>query len=594
MHWADSIAKALSHRGDKHVIASGITPSGEFHIGHLREILTSDIIKRACITQELDTEFVFFVDDADPLRKVYSFLDNSYEVYIGHQLANIPPPDENGIPDLERFEQGISYAQHFLEPFKKSLQMLGVEIDEYIYNYDAYKSEKFSDVSRTACNRADEIREIIERVSGRELDANWFPWNPIDAKGCMDGITITGWDDPFVHWLDSDGNAGLSDVTKGEGKLPWRIDWPAKWAWRGVTMEPFGKDHGAAGGSYDTGKEIVRLFDVEPPYPTTYEWISLKGAGAMSSSTGVTIGPLESLRLVPPEIMRYLIARSQPKRHIDFDTGNALIELADEYQRKMSSVHILPEPGASKRQSKAHEVGLSQLVYSAVSSELGWAVKKFVNEVGQEKLETSQELKLAFENLTKVSFRHLALIAQLRENDADVWESLLRSGLIMELQYHDYTEVMIVPEDIEKPDLSDRPDIDLIVQSHVEAWNNLPLRLELMRNWIKSPHFPEGFRLRIQDEISDGAKENIGPRDLQYIIELQQALSSCEWESGTINNHVCELAKERDMKLRDAFQLMYWIVLDQDYGPKLASILEEMERDAVLSLLQSAIDELSA
>ena len=134
MHWADSIAKALSHRGDKHVIASGITPSGEFHIGHLREILTSDIIKRACITLELDVEFVFFVDDADPLRKVYSFLDNSYEAYIGHQLANIPPPDENGIPDLERFEQGISYAQHFLEPFKKSLQMLGVEIDQYIYN----------------------------------------------------------------------------------------------------------------------------------------------------------------------------------------------------------------------------------------------------------------------------------------------------------------------------------------------------------------------------------------------------------------------------------------------------------------------------
>ena len=52
MHWADSIAKALSHRGDKHVIASGITPSGEFHIGHLREIVTSDIIKRACLALE--------------------------------------------------------------------------------------------------------------------------------------------------------------------------------------------------------------------------------------------------------------------------------------------------------------------------------------------------------------------------------------------------------------------------------------------------------------------------------------------------------------------------------------------------------------
>ena len=77
MHWADSIAKALSHRSDTHVVASGITPSGEFHIGHLREILTSDIIKRACIRQGLQAQFVFFVDDADPLRKVYDFLDQT-------------------------------------------------------------------------------------------------------------------------------------------------------------------------------------------------------------------------------------------------------------------------------------------------------------------------------------------------------------------------------------------------------------------------------------------------------------------------------------------------------------------------------------
>lgn len=564
MHWADSIAKALSHRGDKHVIASGITPSGEFHIGHLREILTSDIIKRACITLELDVEFVFFVDDADPLRKVYSFLDNSYEAYIGHQLANIPPPDENGIPDLERFEQGISYAQHFLEPFKKSLQMLGVEIDQYIYNYDAYKSEKFSDVSRTACNRADEIREIIERVSGRELDSNWFPWNPIDAKGCMDGITITGWDDPFVHWLDSDGNAGQSDVTKGEGKLPWRIDWPAKWAWRGVTMEPFGKDHGAAGGSYDTGKEIVRLFDVEPPYPTTYEWISLKGAGAMSSSTGVTIGPLEALRLVPPQIMRYLITRNQPKRHIDFDTGNALIELADEYQRNLAETMRENDDGwwgeLSRRQQKAWKDMVSRIGYAQINSDISSAISGFAQKIDNS--DTTAYLDNQYFGLSKITFRHLALLAQLRENDDAVWESVRRSGLIHEI--------------------------------HGGPTENEVHRLELMRNWIASPHFPDGFRLRIQTQISELAKENMDSRDVDYIRDLVGAFSDCDWDWATINNHVCELAKEREMKLRDAFQLMYWIVLDQDFGPKLASILEEMDRKAVLSLLQSAIDELSA
>ena len=46
MHWADVAAQALAHKGDTHVVSTGITPSGEFHIGHLREILTGDMIAR--------------------------------------------------------------------------------------------------------------------------------------------------------------------------------------------------------------------------------------------------------------------------------------------------------------------------------------------------------------------------------------------------------------------------------------------------------------------------------------------------------------------------------------------------------------------
>ena len=537
MHWADSIATALSHRGDKHVIASGITPSGEFHIGHLREILTSDIIKRACQALELDTEFVFFVDDADPLRKVYSFLDDSYEQYIGHQLANIPPPDANGAPDHDRFSKGISYARHFLEAFIEALNAIGVEIDEVIYNYDAYQSGKFAEASRTACNQADAIREVIERVSGRELDDDWFPWNPIDAKGSIDGIRITGWDDPIVSWIDSDGNEGQSDVTKGEGKLPWRVDWPAKWVWRGVTMEPFGKDHGAAGGSYDTGKEICRLLGKEPPYPTTYEWISLKGVGAMSSSTGVVIGPLEALDLVPPEIIRYLITRNKPNRHIDFDTGSALIELADEYQKKLSDLESGPGEWSqlSRRQQVAWEKLKAQLLYSQI--------------------DPASTPPAASE---RVTFRHLALLAQIRSEDDNVWASLQRSELI-----------------------------------DGDPTGDLPRRLDLMRAWIASPHFPEGFRLRIQTEIGDGAKENIDERDADYLGALCKGLSDCKWESEEINAIICNEAKDRDISLRDAFQTLYWIALNQDFGPKLANILEEMDRESVLNLLQMAIDELS-
>ena len=74
MHWTDVTAQSLSHKGKKHIVSTGITPSGEFHIGHLREILTGDMIARAAQDAGLDVEFVFIIDSADPLRKVYDFL----------------------------------------------------------------------------------------------------------------------------------------------------------------------------------------------------------------------------------------------------------------------------------------------------------------------------------------------------------------------------------------------------------------------------------------------------------------------------------------------------------------------------------------
>ena len=69
MHWSDVVAQRLSERGKKHIVSTGITPSGEFHIGHLREILTGDMIAKAAKKAGLDVEFVFIVDSADPSTK---------------------------------------------------------------------------------------------------------------------------------------------------------------------------------------------------------------------------------------------------------------------------------------------------------------------------------------------------------------------------------------------------------------------------------------------------------------------------------------------------------------------------------------------
>ncbi|NCF96432.1 MAG: lysine--tRNA ligase, partial [Euryarchaeota archaeon] len=209
-------------------------------------------------------------------------------------------------------------------------------------------------------------------------------------NGSLDGVTVTGYEWPYVHW-EQDGIPGKSDLNKAEGKLPWRVDWPAKWGWVGVTCEPFGKDHGAAGGSYATGVEISKLFGDEPPNPLVYEWISLKGQGAMSSSTGNTVGPLEALELVPPEILRYLIASTKPKKAITFDAGMSLVELADEYERMVTRdiVSELQDENLSRRQKVAVEDAEGALRMSSI---------------GDMKQST-------------VTFRHLSMLAQVKTDE---------------------------------------------------------------------------------------------------------------------------------------------------------------------------------
>ena len=254
MHWADYTAQRLMERGDEQVSASGITPSGEFHIGHLREILSAEMIHRACLDAGMSSKYIFIVDSMDPLRRVYDFLSPEYEEFIGCPLAFIPAPGEDGSPG----DGSVTYADHFLSPFLDALEQIGVR-PEVVMNHETYEKGLFAEYIDTAITNREEIREIIQQISGRELPSDWFPYNPMGSDGSMDGVTVTGYEKPYVIWRDSSGNEGKSDIRKAHGKMPWRVDWAARWVIHGITCEPAGKDHGAAGGSYDTGIPICRL-----------------------------------------------------------------------------------------------------------------------------------------------------------------------------------------------------------------------------------------------------------------------------------------------------------------------------------------------
>ena len=60
---------------------------------------------------------------------------------------------------------GVSYAEHFLGPFLDALAEIGV-FPEVIMNHETYASGQFAEKIDSAIEQADEIREIIESISG--------------------------------------------------------------------------------------------------------------------------------------------------------------------------------------------------------------------------------------------------------------------------------------------------------------------------------------------------------------------------------------------------------------------------------------------
>lgn len=373
IHWADVCAAEVD-QDISHRIATGITPSGPIHIGNMREVLTGDLVYKAMNERGLDAELIYIADDFDPLRKVYPFLPEEYSKYIGQPLCDIPCP----------CGEHASYAEHFLEPFLNALTEMDVR-PTVIKSSEQYRSGQYTEQIRTVLEKSREIKEILERVSRRTLPDDWVPYYPVCAKcGTISNAEILAHDADChtVSYRCGCGYEGVSDYSKGEGKLVWRVDWPMRWAALGITVEPFGKDHAAAGGSFDTGREIVRtIFGATEPHPVQYEWISLKGKGAMASSTGVAITINAMLDIVPPDVLRYLIVRTKPEKAINFDPGMGLLSLIDEYTR-------VAEEGTTR-----------EYELSAISSVA-----------------------------TDIPFRHLVTVVQIAQDDEAIFDILKRSG----------------------------------------------------------------------------------------------------------------------------------------------------------------------
>ena len=324
MNWLNTIADEAirQHPEGEIIVSSGVSPSGKYHLGTLREILTAEVVMLELKRRGRAARHLHIVDDHDVFRKVPAGLPETYEQYLGKPLCEVPSPAGEG-----------SYADYYLNDMLTAAQKLHLEM-EVIRSNDNYKQGMFVPAIEKTMAQLDDIRRILAEVSGRQLDEQWSPIQVLEEGRLKNRpFKAIDTDQKIITYVNKDGEDQQISYAHGDVKLNWRLDWPARWWLLGVNVEPFGRDHATKGGSYDTGKELVRdIFGATAPIPVPYNFINRTGeTKKMSKSAGETITASELLDMLPPEIVRYFIFRAAPDKLLFFDEGETLMRLFDDF-----------------------------------------------------------------------------------------------------------------------------------------------------------------------------------------------------------------------------------------------------------------------
>jgi lysyl-tRNA synthetase class 1 len=325
MQWLNKVADDAikAHPEGEILIESGSSPSGTYHMGHLREIITCDAILLELRRRGRDARHIAYVDDLDGLRKIPVNIPAEYEKYLGRPLCDIPAPSGTT----------KSYAEYFLKEFRDVAKALSMDV-EFIRSHKKYRTGFFVPAIEKALEKTDKAKKALEKISGRKLDENWSPIQ-IMEDGYLKKRRFIDIDPKTktLSYEDKNGVVKTTGYAKGEVKLDWRLDWPGRWWLLEVSVEPFGRDHASAGGSYDTGAQIMDdVYEAPAPMPVAYDFVNMAGdTKKMSASKGTGLNAMGVVKVLPPEIVRFFMLRFPPVKRLYFDPENGVSQLIDEF-----------------------------------------------------------------------------------------------------------------------------------------------------------------------------------------------------------------------------------------------------------------------
>ena len=341
MFWCDQLVEKIT---GPQTINDSKTPSGRAHVGALRGPLIHDAIFRALRAKGVPARYRFGVDDYDPVDEIPYGEKEHFEKYLGAPLCNTPPPPGSTATDM---------ADHYITEYFSVFGELGIR-PEFYRMRDVYRSGSFNEAIDAILRKASAVRRIYKEVSGADRAEDWHPFQVICEKcgrvgttvvNAYDGKEVTYFCKPdLVKWATGCGYRGKMSPFNGNGKLPWKLEWCAKWKTFPVTIEGAGQDHSTKGGSRDVAMACLReIFGQEPPLNCPYDFF-LVGGAKMSSSKGIGVTSRQMADFLPPEILRFLLIRPPPRQPVNFEPSEVyIIKLFNEFDRSLHKYYQDPK-----------------------------------------------------------------------------------------------------------------------------------------------------------------------------------------------------------------------------------------------------------
>ncbi|NVM30079.1 MAG: lysine--tRNA ligase [Candidatus Helarchaeota archaeon] len=584
--WADDLADAIIKREsynyvDKSVpklkkitIKSSTSISGVPHIGNACDIFRAEAVVKALRDKGQKVRFIWVAENMDPLRKVPAGIPDRFEAFLGRPVAELPCPEECC----------NNYSEHFVNLFIDSLRNhFGAQL-EVFYMDQIYSSGQLVSYVRTALDKIERLREIINQYRASPLPEDWIPWKPI-CENCGKIITtrMKKREGNEVHYSCEDykfkhrkiegcHHQGVSDIREGKGKLLWRVEWASQWPLWKVPFEPYGKEHGVncphvtgtprigAGSFWVAGNITEEIFDWPEPCPTKapnvlqpYEYV-LVGGQKMSASLGNTIATWDWPTFAPPETLKLYFLR-KPKSQSNIMTSQKINK-----QYKLIDI----------------ELDIPKLI-----DDLTDYSKLFYDFNAQKIID-----RLKIDENKVAMYKRLYVLCQISEKIPPTIPKTLPTSTSLVLTP---LKKVLGMENLVKKSIEVLQKIFISTPMTEKDRKKIELDLILMEKYFEL-YAPEKIQFEIKEEFSPNLKNQLTSIEKQALKIFLEKFQEEKWDEKSLAHEIYVIGRKILQNQKGLFRLLYQILLGKEFGPKLAPLLLAMDKNWIINRISDVFN----